>query len=213
MSATQLDQQESFVLHGPQLEVLGEIESKLPAPARKRPAANIVLGAAIVLAVFGIGGGRLKAQQNAVLRQYTATNQYNQGIQNDLAAQANAAASLVRQAQKVLGESNDAVAEVQAVVDRLQQPPKDPADAHAVNQALYSAVDGLYQTARSHAGGETLDRIEELYAEFVSRQATIDRAAGAYNTAARDYNAMAGSFPANLVGALWGAGSVPEFSA
>ena len=213
MSATQLDQQESFVIQGPQLEVLGEVESKLPAPARKRPLANIVLGVAILVSVFGIGGAQLKGRQNAVLAQYNATNEYDQGIQNDLAAQANAAASLVRQAQKVLGEDNDAAAGVQAVVDRLQQPPADPADAHAANQALFSAVDGLYQTAKDRASGETLDRIEELYAEFTSRQATIDRAAGAYNQAARDYNAMAGGFPANLVGALGGAGSVPEFSA
>lgn len=213
MSATQLDQQESFVIQGPQLEVLGKAESKLPAPARKRPLANIVLGAAILVSVFGIGGAQLKGRQSAVLAQYNATNEYNQGIQNDLAAQTIAAANLVRQAQKVLGENDDAVAAVQTVVDRLQQPPADPADAHAANQALYGAVDVLYQTARAQASGETLDRIEELFAEFTSRQATINHAAGAYNEAARDYNAMAGSFPANLVGALWGAGSVPEFSA
>ncbi len=209
----QLEQQESFVIQGPQLEVLGEAESKLPAPARRRPFANLVLGVAILVSVFGIGGARLKAQQSAVLRQYSATNQYNAGVQNDLAAQVGYAADMLRQAQKLSDVDSGDIAAVQEVIDRLQTAPKDPADAYLANQALYRAVDGLYQTARTQADGETLDRIEKLYAEFVSRQATIDRAAGAYNAAARDYNDMAAGFPANLIGALWGAGSVPEFSA
>ena len=33
----QLQQQETFTIQGPQLEVLGELETKLPAPARRRP--------------------------------------------------------------------------------------------------------------------------------------------------------------------------------
>ena len=39
----QLEQQESFTIHGPQLEILGEVETKLPAPAKKRPVAAGVL--------------------------------------------------------------------------------------------------------------------------------------------------------------------------
>ncbi|MCO7109424.1 hypothetical protein NIA69_10030 [Gemmiger formicilis] len=30
----QLEQQENFTIHGPQLEILGEVETKLPAPAK-----------------------------------------------------------------------------------------------------------------------------------------------------------------------------------
>ena len=37
----QLEQQETFVIHGPQLEVLGAAESKLPAPPKKPAAENI----------------------------------------------------------------------------------------------------------------------------------------------------------------------------
>ena len=37
----QLEQQETFEITGPQLEVLGRAESKLPAPARKKPAAAL----------------------------------------------------------------------------------------------------------------------------------------------------------------------------
>ena len=53
--AMQLEQQETFTIHGPQLEVLGEVESKLPAPAKKRSTASVVLVALALVSVFGIG--------------------------------------------------------------------------------------------------------------------------------------------------------------
>lgn len=213
MSATQLDQQESFVIQGPQLRVLGEAESRLPAPARKRPFANAVLGLAIVLAVFGIGGARLKARQGAVLRQYTATNQYNQGIQNDLAALADAAASFIRLAGSACGE--DAVQEAQAALDAWNAADSDPTSQYVAEHRLYSALDDVYNAyVREHdLTPDAKERLEQLFTTAASAQATIDRAGGAYNEAARDYNALAAGFPANIVGALWGAGSVPEFSA
>ena len=58
----QLEQQESFEIKGPQLEVFGEAETRLPAAAKKRPAALAVLTVAIVASVLGIGGAQLKGQ-------------------------------------------------------------------------------------------------------------------------------------------------------
>ena len=58
----QLEQQESFEIKGPQLEVFGEVETKLPAPAKKRPTALAVLVAAALVSVLGIGGAQLKGQ-------------------------------------------------------------------------------------------------------------------------------------------------------
>ena len=60
----QLEQQETFTIHGPQLEVLGEVESKLPAPAKKRSTASVVLVALALVSVFGIGGAKLKGTYN-----------------------------------------------------------------------------------------------------------------------------------------------------
>lgn len=45
----QLEQQESFEIKGPQLEVFGEVETKLPTPAKKRPTALAVLVAAALV--------------------------------------------------------------------------------------------------------------------------------------------------------------------
>ena len=42
----QLEQQESFEIKGPQLEIFGEAETRLPAAAKKRPAALAVLAVA-----------------------------------------------------------------------------------------------------------------------------------------------------------------------
>ena len=55
----QLEQQENFTIHGPQLEILGEVETKLPAPAKKRGTASIVLVALALVSVLGIGGAKL----------------------------------------------------------------------------------------------------------------------------------------------------------
>lgn len=57
----QLEQQETFEIKSPQLEVFGQVESKLPAPAKKRPFAAGFLAVMVLVSVFGIGGVQLKA--------------------------------------------------------------------------------------------------------------------------------------------------------
>mgnify|MGYP006866393623 CR=1 FL=1 len=46
----QLEQQETFEIKSPQLEVFGQVESKLPAPAKKQPFAAGFL--AVMVLVF-----------------------------------------------------------------------------------------------------------------------------------------------------------------
>ena len=58
----QLEQQENFTIRGPQLEILGEIETKLPAPAKKRGTASIVLAALALVSVLGIGGAKAEGR-------------------------------------------------------------------------------------------------------------------------------------------------------
>ena len=208
-----LEQQESFELKGPQLEVFGKAESKLPVPARRRPFANIVLALAVLVSVFGIGGARLKARQNDVLAQFSATNQYNQGIRNDLAAQADAAASFIRLAETAWGP--EAVQEAQDALDAWNAAASDPTSLYEAEHRLYNAIDGLYNAyVREHAlSPDAKERLEGLYATFVSTQAVIDRESAAYNEEARAFNRTADAFPANLIGALWGSGEVPLFAA
>ena len=49
----QLEQQENFTIHGPQLEILGEVETKLPVPAKKRGTASVALVALALVSVLG----------------------------------------------------------------------------------------------------------------------------------------------------------------
>ena len=71
----QLEQQETFTIHGPQLEVLGEVESKLPAPAKKRSMASVVLVALALVSVFGIGGAKLKGKYSEALHRHRQVQQ------------------------------------------------------------------------------------------------------------------------------------------
>ena len=93
----QLEQQENFTIHGPQLEILGEVETKLPAPAKKRGTASIVLVALALVSVLGIGGAQLKGQWRETSDIYTnQIDEYGNGIQQDFSNQADAAASAGR---------------------------------------------------------------------------------------------------------------------
>ena len=210
----QLEQQETFELHGPQLEVFGEVESALPAPVRKRPAAAGVLAAAVLVAVLGIGGVKLNAQHNEIQRSYAAVNEYGHGLQTDLNTQVDAAANLVRLAERGLVEADSpALADTKQALADWDNADDTPAAQYACNTALYRAADALYnEAARSTADRELLLRAEDLYNEIVSAQATIDRAAGAYNEQAADYNRMAGQFPASLIGTLWNTGEAQPFA-
>lgn len=100
----QLEQQETFVIQGPQLEVLGTVESRLPPPARKRPVAALVLAVLALGSVVGIGGARLQGLRSRTIRMYASQqDEYGHSIQGDFAAQTDAAASLIRVAGNVLG--------------------------------------------------------------------------------------------------------------
>lgn len=212
----QLEQQESFTIHGPQLEILGEVETKLPAPAKKRPVAAGVLALCVLVSVFGIGGSALKSQYRAVCDTYIATDKYGHGIQQDFDTQADAAANLIRLCEPVLGSDNDAVFSATAALDTwntsAQENGAQPPVQYAANKQLYSAVDTLYATGSAKAGSDAKRQMDTQYDAFVSAQATVERAAAAYNQQAAAYNKKAAAFPANVISALWGVGEVPSFS-
>ena len=212
----QLEQQESFTIHGPQLEILGEVETKLPAPAKKRPVAAGVLALCVLVSVFGIGGSALKSQYRAVCDTYTATDKYGHGIQQDFDTQADAAANLIRLCEPVLGSDNDAVFSANAALDAwntsAQENGAQPPVQYAANKQLYSAVDALYAEGSAKADSNAKRQMDTQYDAFVSAQATIERAAAAYNQQADAYNKQAAVFPANVISGLWGVGEVPSFS-
>lgn len=213
----QLEQQESFVIHGPQLEILGEAETKLPASAKKRPVAVAVLAAAVVLSVFGIGGVQLKGLYRDTTEIYTSqVDDYGHGIQPDFTAQADAAANILRLCEPILGSEDDAVFTATGALGAwntsvLEDGPQ-PRIQYQLNRNLYDAVDTLYSVGRDKLAGDDQRKLDAQYDAFVSAQATLDRATAAYNKEAAAYNKTASSFPANLISGLWGVGEVQSFS-
>lgn len=205
----ELEQQESFELHGPQLEVFGAVETKLPAPMKKRSTAGIFLAAMVLVAVFAVGGAKLRGQYSAVRASYTAQDSYGQSITNDLSLRADAAANLVRMSGSILGETDPTVQAAQAALDAWNATSSDhPAEQYQAGTALGSTVDAMYNTVKGKAG-DKLDALSTQYNEFLSRADIVQReTATGYNKDAESYNKKVQGFPANVIGTIWGAGKV-----
>ena len=210
----QLEQQESFEIKGPQLEVFGEVETKLPAPAKKRPTALAVLAAVALVSVLGIGGAQLKGQWRETSEIYTnQIDEYGNGIQQDFSGQADAAASLIRIAGAVVGEQD---ADLQAAQTALENWNKaadrqNANEQYTLNQQLYTAIDTLYTAAADEADSKAKGQLTDLYDSFVSSQMILDRETAAYNQQADAYLKLTRGFPGGVQAALWGVGDIPTF--
>lgn len=213
----QLEQQETFEIKGPQLEVFGQVESKLPSPAKKRPFAAGFLAVMVLVSVFGIGGVQLKSRYRNVSEIYTSeVDKHGNSIQGDFTTLTDTAANLMRACQKVLGEADSSCTTVADLLAQWQDTAIAPAAQYAVIHQLDNAVDAMYTAAKAKAkaSGDALDQIDSLDASYVSTQSILQREiAQNYTTAAQSYNTMASGFPANVIGTLWGAGQVELYAA
>ena len=197
----QLEQQESFEIKGPQLEVFGEAETRLPAAAKKRPAALAVLAVAIVASVL-------------TSEIYTSQiDDYGNGIQQDFSNQADAAASLIRIASAVVGTDDADLQAAQTALDNWNEAAdrKDANEQYTLNRQLYTAVDTLYTAAADEADSKAKGQLTDLYDSFVSSQMILDRETAAYNQEADSYLKLASGFPGGVQAALWGVKDIPTF--
>ena len=210
----QLEQQESFEIKGPQLEVFGEVETKLPAPAKKRPTALAVLVAAALVSVLGIGGAQLKGQWRETSEIYTSQiDDYGNGIQQDFSSQADAAASLIRIAGAVVGEQDADLQAAQTALENWNKAAdrKNANEQYTLNRQLYTAIDTLYTAAADEADSKAKGQLTDLYDSFVSSQMILDRETAAYNQQADAYLKLTQGFPGGVQAALWGVGDIPTF--
>ena len=210
----QLEQQESFEIKGPQLEVFGEVETKLPAPAKKRPTALAVLVAAALVSVLGIGGAQLKGQWRETSEIYTnQIDEYGNGIQQDFSNQADAAASLIRIAGAVVGEQDADLQAAQTALENWNKAAdrKNANEQYTLNRQLYTAIDTLYTAAADEADSKAKGQLTDLYDSFVSSQMILDRETAAYNQEADAYLKLTRGFPGGVQAALWGVGDIPTF--
>lgn len=205
-----LQEQESFTIRGPQLEVLGEVESKLPAPMKKRSSAALTAVALALAATFGIGGIKLSSRCAAVQAQYAAVvDKYGNSLVQDLDLAADYAANVIRVGENVLGSENYAVIAAKEALEAWNETSLEhPAEQYTANLKLATTVKSLYDEAYGEIGA---GKIESQYTQFESQQMIISYEAAAYNEEAISYNAMANSFFTNLIANLWGADQVELF--
>lgn len=206
--------QETYSVTGPQLDVLGRAEQKMPAPLKRRGLAVFLAVVLALGAVFGLGGAKLNGQYRAVTASYTAADEYGNGIVSDLAAYADAAANIISVGRQILdAQDPQLTAAVQALEAFNAASTDHPAQQCAACSDLGAAVDALYQTlAATPMEQARASSLQTQRSEMLSRRDILEReAANGYNLAAQQYNQMAESFPASVIGAVWGCGKVELF--
>lgn len=210
---------------GIQLEALGQLESSLPAPLKKRSGAALVALALVLVSVFVVGGFKLKGQYNAVQEMYLSgkdADGYSYNISERLQARTDTAANIITVGRQVLGEEDARVAQAQTALEELKTARKEegPAGQFAANSALGAAVDSLYQAASADGDDAKFDSLQTQWSAFLSCQDQIDHMANntmikgqeAYNDVAAAYNETAAGFPAGVLANLWGCGEVELFA-
>lgn len=204
----QLEQQENFTIHGPQLEILGEVETKLPTPAKKHGTASIVLVALALVSVLGIGGAKLKGVESRAVSSYSAMCTTNSG-RTDAGRLAQAANDVVTGAGQILGEDNDLVRQAQQAVNAYVG--DISRTAPTVQSEMVSAVELAYKTAQATTDKENRKEMDLAHDEFVSYQNIIVREyLTEYNKCAAILDSTA--FPTAQLGALWGVNTLPRFT-
>ena len=211
----QLEQQENFTIHGPQLgNPRRGTRAKLPVPAQK--ARHSVDCTRRTGAGVGAGHRRGKAEGrvqgnggNLHLRAGRVRPQHSRG---NFEAQADAAANLIKQAGYVDSTPAAALQEAEDALATWNDTDDSPAVQYAANRRLYNAVDTLYASLNNKVDDSTQRALDDQYNAFVSAQATIERAANVYNLWVEDYEKTVSQFPANLISGLWGAQAPERFA-
>lgn len=170
-----------------------------------RRLAAIILAAAVLLGVFGIGG--MKAR--GVARDLQ--NAYDDIIAGDLALRAAAAQNIVEAGAAALGENAPSVQSARTALATLGDA-NGPGAAYLANAGLTASIGMLYEETRKVIGDEKGGVLQTQWSEFLSRGDIIDRAAPTYNEQARAAQKKLSGFPASLVSALAGA-RAEQFSA
>lgn len=190
------------------------LEAKLPGALRQRAVACAFLAIAVLAGVFGIGGAKLTAWRSSTEMLYVMpADRYSTSIVDELDAALSAAQSITDLCAAKLGEEDAGVIAARQAIALRRDGLDDtgPAAAYRANLELQSAVGYLYNTVRhefdpSDTAGQAL---QGQWSDFTSHQDRLSRSQ--YNAAVEEYNRAAGAFPANLIGALWGAGELERF--
>ncbi len=155
----------------------------------------IVLGTA-----FGSHRSLMKLYNSAQNIFYIGENKDGLSIQHDLEDRVEYSGYLVKVAEKYMSSDNKLIADVKSSKDALKNADTIKEKSNA-NYQLYSAVRALYDELGNYKLTEKdVQYRREYYASFSSFGDTIS--GSSYNNAAREYNRVLNSFPANILGRL-----------
>ena len=123
-----------------------------------------------------------------------------------------AAANLIKQVGYLENVPTEALQDARVALEVWNNTAADPAAQYNANRDLYNAVDALYAAVNNKVDASTQQAINNQYNAFVSAQATIERAAAAYNQSAESYETTTAQFPANVISGIWGVREISQFA-
>ena len=150
-----------------------------------------------VVAVFGIGGGKIKGLARE------ATQYYNENMANDMNLRGNAAKAIVQVGESALSQSDTALNAAQDALKAMEKA-GTPKEIFAANTDLTSSVGMLYETLHKEIGAEKGSVLQGQWAEFTSRQNIMDHSTEEYLRLAQKAQSAATGFPASLIAKLAG---------
>ncbi len=215
---------------GPQLEVLGQAESHLPAPMKKRGTAWVAALALALVSVLLVGGLKLKGEYGAVRQMYESgkdADGYAYNISACLQTSQDTAANILTVAGQLVGEEDTTLQNARQALEALEESRETggPSAQYQANSALKQSVDLLYQNlqlSREEAGADAslYDSLQTQWSAFLDSQDQMSHIADdpriegqqSYNEAAEEYNQTVSSLPARWLAALWGCQEVELFA-
>lgn len=206
----------------PVQQKLSKLENALPAFLKNQGAAAAVLAVVMCLSVFGVSGARLHKQYTRV------RDSFSQGVAEDvksgsqytmaamLAKRVSEANNTILAAQEFDGVSPNMVSQAQTALTAMQtaiSEKADPAALYDADIALEAAIkllhaevqDTVPEAEKNQTGSE-----QSAYSQFYSAGNTMKHLH--YNENAQSFNEQINWFPANVIGALWGCGTVQPFA-
>ena len=164
-----------------------------------RPVAWLVLAAAVLVGVLGIGTAKVRGVADVAL------DYYQQNMAADFTARETAAQTILGIAGQELGEA-DAKVQTAAAALADSQAAGSPGEKYAAGTKLETAVGIVYNALPQAARDPQKSAAQLAWSEFVSRTDILSHSMEQYNTYAQAVEKTLEGFPASLLAKLAGVG-------
>ena len=161
-----------------------------------RPVAWLVLAAAVLVGVLGIGTAKVRGVADVAL------DYYQQNMAADFTARETAAQTILG----IAGQEADAKVQTAAAALAESQAAGSPGEKYAAGTKLETAVGIVYNALPQAARDPQKSAAQLAWSEFVSRTDILSHSMEQYNTYAQAVEKTLEGFPASLLAKLAGVG-------